>query len=160
MYRDAPPFECRILCSEWMQPLMDFLRDLQEAGDTELFCPHAFTDEAVHQIVTRAHKDAYYVLVEGKQVLGYGMLRGWDEGFEVPSLGIAIHPSVRGTGLGRAFMHILHACARRKGATKVRLRVKSGNTRAASLYKGLGYEFQSEEAGYLVGNLELRGLAV
>jgi len=155
MYRDVQPLECRVLSTEWVGPLMDFLRDLSEAGDSELFCPHAFTDAAVRQIISRTHKDTYYVLLEGKRVLGYGMLRGWDEGFEIPSLGIAIHPAVRGVGLGNVFMGILHASARRRGAEKVRLRVKRENIRAAKLYEHLGYKFEHEEAGYLVGFLEL-----
>jgi ribosomal-protein-alanine N-acetyltransferase len=138
-----------------MEPLKDFLFALEEAGDTEVFYPHPFTDEAIQQVITQAHRDAYYVLAEGRQVLGYGMLRGWDEGFDIPSLGVAVHPSARGTGLGKALMHILHASARRKGATKVRLRVRPGNTRATQLYRSLGYEFRLEEAGYLVGFLDL-----
>jgi ribosomal-protein-alanine N-acetyltransferase len=155
MYRDVPPLECRVLCVEWKQPLMDFLCALQEAGDSELFHPHAFTEEAIENVINQVRKDVYCVLAEGQQILGYGMLRGWDEGFEIPSLGIAIHPSARGTGLGRVLMHILHASARRKGATRVRLRVKPENTRATKLYEDLGYQLQYEEAGYLVGFLDL-----
>ena len=158
--RDTPPLECRALGTEWTQPLTEFLVALEDAGDTGVFYPHPFTNEAIRQVITQAHRDAYYVLVEGRQVLAYGMLRGWDEGFDIPSLGIAVHPSVRGTGLGKVLMHILHASARRKGATKVRLRVRSGNTRATQLYTSLGYEFQLEEAGYLVGFLDLGRLPV
>jgi len=160
MYRNAPPLECRKLCVEWMQPLLDFLRAIQEAGDSELFHPHAFTEEAVKNVIHQVRKDVYCVLVEGQQILGYGMLRGWDEGFEIPSLGIAIHPSARGAGLGRALMYILHASARRKGATRVRLRVKPENSRATKLYEDLGYEFQYEEAGYLVGFLDWGSLPI
>jgi len=155
MYRDAPPLECRRLGLEWIQPLMNFLHDLQEAGDKELFHPHPFTEDVITDLIKHVHKDVYCVLVEGRQILGYGMLRGWDEGFEIPSLGIAIHPAARGNGLGKVLMQILHVCAMRKGAATVRLRVKSENTRAANLYQHLGYEFRSEEAGYLVGFLRL-----
>lgn len=160
MYREAPPLECRVLCVERLQPLMDFLRDLREAGDSEFFYPHPFTDEAIENVIKQVRKDVYCVLAEGQKILGYGMLRGWDEGFEIPSLGIAIHPSARGTGLGRVLMHILHASARRKGATRVRLKVKSGNIRAAKFYESLGYTFKYEEAGYLVGFLEFGSLPI
>lgn len=159
MYQDAPPLECRVLCLDWMQPLMNFLRALQEAGDSELFHPHPFTEFSIENMIKQVRKDVYCVLVEGQQILGYGMLRGWDEGFEIPSLGIAIHPLARGVGIGRALMHILHVSAKRRGATKIRLRVKSGNTRAAKLYEDIGYKFQQEDAGYLVGFIEFGSLS-
>ena len=98
----------------------------------------------------------YYIMVEGPSVLGYGLLRGWDEGYAIPSLGIAIHPSARSSGLGLSLMHFLHAAARRRGAAKVRLRVRNDNARAVELYKRLGYAFESSEENYYVGFKELR----
>lgn len=155
MYGDEQPLECRELGAEWKQPLVEFLRALEEAGDAEYFCPHAFTDDTVENLIQRRQRDLYYVLVERKKVLGYGMLRGWDEGYDIPSLGIAIHPSARGAGLGRVLMHFLHASARREGAKKVRLRVKANNARAVKLYEDLGYKFKSLETDYLVGFFDL-----
>jgi ribosomal protein S18 acetylase RimI-like enzyme len=151
--------EFRKLTAEWKQPLMVFLSAL-EANDTEYFYPHMFTNDAVEKIISNVRRDLYYVLAEGEDVLGYGMLRGWDEGYEIPSLGIAIHPRARGNGLGKAFMNFLSAAARRKGATRVRLKVNRANTRAAKLYKSLGYEFRFEEEEYLVGFLELDGTPI
>jgi len=149
--------ECRRLTSEWKQPLLAFLKTLEATNDVENFHPHPFTNDAVEKITQSPTNDLYYILVEGEDVLGYGMLRGWDEGYEIPSLGIAIHPQARGTGLGKFLMQFLSAAAKRKGATKVRLRVRSGNIRAVKLYEGLGYTFQSHEMEYLVGYLDLAG---
>jgi len=147
--------EIRIVDKTLEQPLAEFLRTLEKVGDDKHFHPHPFTDEEVKRRAQYSGGDLYYVLVEGNTVLGYGMLRGWDEGYDVPSLGIAMHPSVRGTGLGKVFMHFLHAAAWRKGASKVRLKVYPENTTAIMLYKKLGYTFQSEEAGQLVGFIDL-----
>jgi ribosomal-protein-alanine N-acetyltransferase len=136
---------------------MVFLRALNEVNDADLFQPHPFNDEAVERILSNTRSDLYYVLVDGSEVVGYGMLRGWDEGYEIPSLGIALHPGVRGHGLGRAFMHFLGAAAKCRGAQRVRLRVKAQNDRAIRLYESLGYEFRPEEDGeYLIGFLDLR----
>jgi ribosomal protein S18 acetylase RimI-like enzyme len=157
METGAQPLECRKLTAEWKHPLLAFLSALEAANETENFHPHPFTESAVDQILRDARKDLYYILAEGKEVLGYGMLRGWDEGYEIPSLGIAIHPRVRGTGLGKVFMHFLHAAVRRRGGEKVRLRVNMSNGRARTLYERLGYRFQAQEGQYLVGYLELDG---
>jgi len=153
----SKPLECRALSIEWKTPLLAFLTVLEDAKESAFFYPHPFSEEALEQIIQRSRRDLYYVLCEGHDVLGYGLLRGWDEGYEIPSLGIAIHPAARCAGLGRAFMHFLHAAARHMGATKVRLRVNSQNSRGLKLYQDLGYVFSSEESGYLVGFVAFRG---
>lgn len=143
--------EVRRLSPEWVEPLTEFFRALEAAGDSQHFHPHALT---AHEAVKTCHYqggDLYYLLVDQRRVLGYGMLRGWDAGHETPSLGIAIHPSERGRGLGNVFMHFLHAAARRKGATTIRLKVYPDNTAAIKLYEGLGYRFEGHEDGQLVG---------
>lgn len=152
---NSSALEFRIVDKALEQPLAEFFRALRRAGDDRYFHPHPFTDEEAKRLAQYLGKDLHYVLVEDDEVLGYGMLRGWDEGYEVPSLGIVIHPAVRGMGLGKLFMHFLHAAARRRGASKVRLKVYPDNTNAVALYKGLGYTFQAEEAGQLVGFIDL-----
>jgi GNAT superfamily N-acetyltransferase len=147
--------EFRLVDNTLEQPLARFFHALKKSGDDRHFHPHPLTDEEAKRRAEYSGTDLYYVLVEGDTVLGYGMLRGWDEGYEVPSLGIVIHPSVRGTGLGGLFMHFLHTVARRRGANKVRLKVYSDNTSAVALYKKLGYTFQTEETEQLVGFLDL-----
>lgn len=140
----------------WVEHLTSFFEALVSFGENRYFHPHPLTrDEAM----ARAHyrgNDLYYLLTENETIIGYGMLRGWDAGYDIPSLGIVIHPGARGTGLGRAFMHFLHAVARRKGATKIRLKVYRENTMAFGLYRELGYVFESqEEGGQVVGYLNL-----
>ena len=140
----------------WVEHLTSFFEALVSCGEGRYFHPHPLTrDEAM----TRAHyrgNDVYYLLTENETIIGYGMLRGWDAGYDIPSLGIVIHPRARGTGLGRAFMHFLHAVARRKGATKIRLKVYRENTMAFRLYRKLGYVFEGqEEGGQVVGYLDL-----
>jgi ribosomal-protein-alanine N-acetyltransferase len=151
----APKVQCLALDAKWKAPLLDFLSALEASGDDRRFKPHDFTETAVERLAGHQGKDIYCVLVEGGRVVGYGMLRGWDEGYEVPSLGIAIHPSMRGKGLGRDLMHRLHEMARGRGAGRVRLRVREDNAEAIALYERLGYAFASREGRYLVGFVDL-----
>jgi ribosomal-protein-alanine N-acetyltransferase len=152
----GPTLEYRILTAEWKRPLLAFLNILQEKNETDFFYPHPFTEEALDDILSVAALDCYCVATEGNQVLGYGLLRGWDDGYEVPSLGIAIHPDARRTGLSKGLMNFLHDTARKRGAKKVRLRVKAENVRALALYNSLGYSFPHHEKQYLVGFLDLQ----
>lgn len=146
---------CVPLGPAWKAPLKAFLDALERSGDHARFQPHPFTDEAVERLLRYQGKDFYCVMTEGEHVLAYGILRGWDEGYEVPSLGIAVHPDARHAGLGRAMMEFLHGTARERGAKRVRLRVLEDNAPAIALYRQLGYRFGAKEERFLVGFLEL-----
>ena len=123
--------------------------------DDPLFHPHDLGAAGAGQIATYLGKDVYVVLESGGELIGYGMLRGWDEGYAVPSLGIAIRPDHRRSGYGRVLMLALHDVARATGATQIRLRVSPENGPAAGLYWSLGYRDAGEERGERVLVLEL-----
>lgn len=137
----------------WRGGLKKFFRALSENGDINFFCPHPTDEKTISDLAHYNGRDLYYVIVEEGRVLGYGLLRGWDEGYQVPSLGIAIHPMVRGKELGKILMSFLHVVASRRGADKVRLRVLKNNEKAISFYKRFSYIFEedSNQAEYLVG---------
>jgi [ribosomal protein S18]-alanine N-acetyltransferase len=149
------PIEFRQFSSVWKPGLAAFLQLLEENGDIKFFHPHPFTDEFLDSLCKYKGNDLYYVAVEAETVLAYGLLRGWDEGYTIPSLGIATHPQLRGIGLSRAFMHFLHIAARRKGALEIRLKVYPDNTKAVKLYESLGYVFEGFDNQQMVGSLTL-----
>jgi ribosomal protein S18 acetylase RimI-like enzyme len=141
--------------SRLAEPLGRFFQSIQASTAGEHFHPHTLDRETAARIACYAGDDLYYALVDAGGVLGYGILRGWDEGFDVPSLGIALLESARGAGLGEMLMHFLHGAARLKGAERVRLTVDEANKPALSLYRKLGYAFEPLEAGRLVGYREV-----
>lgn len=150
---EYPSIEFVRLVPRWQEGLKLFLEDLRECGDDVFFSPHPTDENSVNRIAGYTGRDLYYLLVEEEKVIGYGLLRGWDEGYQIPSLGIAIHPSARGGGLGKIFLNFLHVSAFRRGASKVRLRVHKNNNKAIRLYKSLGYVFEEDanQADYLIG---------
>ena len=133
--------------------LSEFLLSLRNGEDDAFFHPHATDVETIRKIIANRRRDDYLLLVGGGKVFGYGLLRGWDAGYEIPSLGLAIHASVRSAGFGRALMHYLHAIARHKGAKKVRLRVHKDNAQAIRLYQSLDYKLEQDgsQPDYLIG---------
>jgi RimJ/RimL family protein N-acetyltransferase len=147
--------EWRRLSPELERPLASFFDALSD-DDRRSFHPHPFTVEAARELCGYRGADVYGVLIEGGVVLGYGMLRGWDAGFAVPSLGIALGPAARGRGLGRLVMQLLHATAARRGARRVRLKVVPDNARAIRLYEACGYRFEAAlDGGQRVAYLDL-----
>jgi ribosomal protein S18 acetylase RimI-like enzyme len=123
--------------------------------DATYFRPHPFTRAQAGRIAAQSTRDIYALLLEDGRPVAYGMLRGWSEGYEIPSLGIAVRTSAQGHGLGQTMMRHLHAEANRVGATVVRLRVHPRNVRARRLYESLGYAYAGEDRGELVMLLDL-----
>ena len=123
------------------------------------FHPHAFNANEAARICAYNGADIYAVAIVQDMIFAYGMLRGWDEGYAVPSLGITVAPEARGSGLAQLFMQYLHLNARLRGAPSIRLKVYPDNSRAIALYRKLGYQFgDSLEKGQLVGTLPLSEL--
>ncbi|PDT64981.1 GNAT family N-acetyltransferase [Bradyrhizobium ottawaense] len=120
------------------------------------FHPHPFTQADAARICSYHGNDRYVVLRVDDRFLAYGLLRGWDEGYAAPSLGIFVAPELRRRGASRLLMEHLHLVARLSGATQIRLKVYPDNISALKLYLSLGYRFSELlEAGQLVGTLEL-----
>jgi ribosomal protein S18 acetylase RimI-like enzyme len=141
--------------------LARFFEILAAHNIDRVFRPHPLSAESARERAVYVGRDLYFILLDKNEdlkddVLGYGILRGWDEGYEIPSLGIAIRPDAQRQGLARLLMNFLHAAARRRGAKAVRLRVFPSNGAAVSLYRSLGYDLVPEKGGpYLVGLLQL-----
>lgn len=125
--------------------------------DTRWFRPHDLGEAGAREVASHVGKDAYLIGHIDSVPVAYGMLRGWDEGYRIPALGIAIRKGFRDRGLGRTMMEALHRVVRERGGHRVRLRVAAGNARARHLYESLGYRQVGVERGELVMLLDLDG---
>lgn len=138
--------------------LGEFFELLASDPDTpRLFHPHPLTRAYAHELCARAAgcRDAYFVAWFAGRIVAYWMLRGWDEGFAVPSFGVAVHPLARGLRLGAAVMEHAIAFSRDRGAPKLRLTVYRSNERALQVYRRFGFTFQDKNDRELVGLLDL-----
>jgi ribosomal protein S18 acetylase RimI-like enzyme len=132
---------------------LDLLRAVAADPDGRFFTPHPFTQEALDGLASQPGQDLYVVMTSGDQAVAYGLLRGWNEGYAVPRLGLAVAPTERGRGLGRKMMDFLHGAARSRGADRVSLRVHLENERAVALYRSMGYTFEPPDpkTGLMIG---------
>lgn len=101
--------------------------------------------------------DLYFGLRIDARVVGYGILRGWDEGYSTPSLGIYLLPELRGTGAARLLMQHLHVASQLSGASNIRLKVYPENVPALGLYRAMGYSFDESLSadGQLLGTIKI-----
>jgi ribosomal protein S18 acetylase RimI-like enzyme len=146
---------CVALSPEHAPSLARLFARLQQTDTENFFHPHPLTAEEAFSSANYSGRDFYCVMLQGDEVVGYGMLRGWDEGYAIPSLGVALDPSVRGRGYSRPVMNFLHDTAKKRGAAKVRLKVDSQNRPAIELYRSLGYAFEPPSDQQLIGFLDL-----
>ena len=140
---------------KWEKELCSLFENLLSGGDNYFFHPHPLTVSEAKKKINHSGRDLYFLQISNGTLCGYGFLRGWDEGYEIPSLGLAIHPKFRGQGFGGKFILFLHEQARQHGAQKVRLTVSTDNTAAISLYGKLGYRFRRKNEKTLEGFVEL-----
>jgi GNAT superfamily N-acetyltransferase len=70
-------------------------------------------------------------------IVGVVVLTVTDEGFLVDN--VAVHPSVRGTGLGRALLQFAEGEARRAGFDAIHLYTHEKMTENLALYSRIGY---------------------
>lgn len=135
---------------ELASALQFFFNSFKLSSDSRFFHPHPLTAEEALRICSIQSKDFYCVAIWQRSVVAYGMLRGWEEGFKIPSLGIAVSPNMRGIGLGSAMIAYLHVTARLMGAQSVRLSVDPENP-AVNLYSKLGYQFTEKKPSVWIG---------
>ena len=152
---ETATLEFRQISSTLCDSLTKLFASFETAGLAEFFHPHPFTPEYAKELSEYSGKDLYFLLLNDGQAIGYGMLRGWDEGYEVPSLGIAIHPEYQGLKLSRALMEFLHCAARLRGAPEVMLKVYNDNAPAVHLYQSMGYDMSALNDKELRGRLAL-----
>ena len=85
-------------------------------------------------------KNFYTLLRKGNKSIGFGMLRGWDEGWEDVCLGLVVHQNYRKQGCGSFLMKCLIDEAKRRKVSRIRLHVSPRNLPAIKLYKKLGFK--------------------
>lgn len=120
------------------------------------FAPHPFTVSEAERICAHIGRDTYFGVFVGGDgppaaLVGYGMLRGLDAGYAIPSLGLCILEEYQGHGLGKKLLDHLLAASAALGASEVMLKVKHDNPIAQALYRGAGFDFAERDGDHLIG---------
>lgn len=130
--------------------LGDFFAAIVANGSDRYFRPHPFTQGIARAIANHEGQDEYYGAWQRGEMVGYLMLRGYDEGYAVPSLGVCVHPNYQGRGIGKLLVKYAQQVSHAQPA--IRLRVHPDNHRARLLYERCGFAFSGiRERGEYVG---------
>lgn len=146
----------RQIQGEDYESLARLLEENNKPEITRYFHPFPMNSKTACQIAFTEHLDRYYIAVKEEQVLGLCMLRGWDEGFQTPSLGVLVDQRYRGLGAARKMTRFAIAEARKMGCLKIRLTVYFSNTPALNLYSLLGFREISRESVIIAGEPDIK----
>lgn len=103
------------------------------------FYPFPMTRETAQNILHPIRKDLFFAALIGDKPIGMSMLRGTDEGFEIPSFGIFIDYLHQGKGYGKRLTKWTLGWADYHQIKKVRLAVHESNLVALKIYQSLGF---------------------
>jgi ribosomal protein S18 acetylase RimI-like enzyme len=125
-------------------------------GTTRYFHPHPFDRVTASEIARYSGSDMYLGFFWDGELVGYAMLRGWDEGYEVPAFGVAVAPGHEGRGVGRELLRAGLEETRARGARKMILKVHKANERALRWYLACGFKkTRTADDGQVILELEL-----
>jgi RimJ/RimL family protein N-acetyltransferase len=118
----------------------------------QYFKPFAFDDITLRKLLTAARRDQYWGIWHGPQLTAFFMLRGLDQGYEVPSFGVAVAEAHAGRGLLKLSLAFAITWCRLNRISKIMLKVHPANTAARLQYEGHRFEQTSIDpaTGHLV----------
>lgn len=131
--------------------LSSFLESNNVAAVVRTFNPFPMTDETARRIALAPHKDHFYGAFLDGRIVALSMLRGWDEGYTVPSFGIIVDHRFHNRGIGAALTSFTVEEARRLGCERVRLSVYASNPAAVHIYASRGFVEHEREPILLMG---------
>jgi len=127
------------------QDLADLFEHNRVPVVSDSFDPFPLTADEARRIALKPRQDAYFVASVKGGLIAMSMLRGFDEGFEVPSFGIFVDHRHHGKGIGRRLTVWTVDEARNRGYPAVRLSVYASNVGALGLYRSLGFREQQRD---------------
>ncbi|KKP43500.1 MAG: hypothetical protein UR31_C0004G0006 [Parcubacteria group bacterium GW2011_GWA2_33_14] len=141
--------------------LVSFFEVIKKHNLNNFFHPHSFDKKTAKKIVDISEsgkRDLYYLVLDNKEnIAGYFMLRGFDEGYFVPSFAIVVHPDYMNRGIGKQITIMAIKICERLRVGKMMIKVYEDNIVAQKIYRSLHFTFsKSDKKNELVGRLNIR----
>jgi len=107
---------------------------------SKYFIPFSYDIETISGILFKAIKDKFFGLYVENELIGFYMLRGFDEGYSVPSYGVWISEKYSNKGLSTfTLQHAISIC-KLNAIKKLMLKVHPDNIAAKHIYEKYGFK--------------------
>jgi len=103
------------------------------------FVPFAFDQATLSHLLRERVHDVYLGIYWEGKVVALCMLRGWDDGYEVPAYGVVVAERYRRKGLGALTLEVAKTLCRLRDARQLMLKVHPDNVTARGLYERAGF---------------------
>jgi RimJ/RimL family protein N-acetyltransferase len=111
----------------------------QPSDYVQYFTPFDFDEATITQILQTRERDVYLGLYWASELAAFCMLRGWDEGYEVPAYGVIVSERFSGKGLGTLTIELARTICRLRGSPRLMLKVHPDNAVAKAMYERAGF---------------------
>lgn len=107
---------------------------------SQYFIPFSFDLETISEVLSKTIKDQIYGIYVEDNLVGFYMLRGFDEGYSVPSYGVWISEKYSNKGLSTfTLQHAISVC-KLNSIKKIMLKVHPDNITAKHIYEKYGFK--------------------
>ena len=114
---------------------------IQNSGPdySKYFIPFSFDLQTVEKKLADVKLDLFFGIFVNARLVGFYMLRGFDEGYDIPSYGVWISSEFAGKGLARlTIQHAISFC-KINNINQLMLKVHPDNLKAIKLYEDFGF---------------------
>lgn len=105
------------------------------------FSPFELSASGVVDALSCARKDGYWIISLDERLAGFFMLRGFDQGYEIPSFGVYVARWASNRGLSKIALAFAVGQCRELGCPALRLSVHPDNAVALAAYETAGFRF-------------------
>lgn len=141
--KELTPDVAKDLANKLSQEKKDYLKH---------FTPFEFSITSIENILKQTKLDKYFGLFINNELAGFYMLRGFDEGYEIPSYGVWISSEYSKSGLSKLTLYHAFAFCKLNGIKNLMLKVHPDNLVAKNLYESLGFNktgFDEKNGNYI-----------
>lgn len=106
---------------------------------SKYFIPFEFDLHTIQEKIKKLHLDSFWGIFIDETLAGFYMLRGFDEGYKIPSYGVWISKKYAGKGLSKfTLRHAISYC-RINNIKEIMLKVHPENVIAKKIYEDFGF---------------------
>lgn len=122
------------------------------------FRPFDFDTDTIANVLASQRQDVLMGLYWQSQMVGFFMLRGWNEGYDVPAFGILIDENYRGCGLEMLSLETAKIICKLRGATRLMIKMHPDNISSKGVARKTGFVQSGVEAesGNLIYHFDIR----
>ncbi len=125
---------------------------------TRFFTPFGFAEESILRVLADQGQDVYMGVYWLDRIIGFFMLRGWNEGYETPAFGIVVDETFRGFGVEMLSLETAKVICKLRGATRLMFKMHPENISVRAVARKTGFIQTGTErrSGSVVYHLEIQ----